>query len=185
MTTPLQAAGPASSSFRRQLFRYSIAAFIAGAALVGGVATLAQADGMSGWHHGMTLDGTHSAADVSAHVDHMLKHFYVEIEATDAQKAQIDPLVKQAVNDLLPLHSQLQTAHTHARQALAQATVDRASLEAARVEHLQFADQASKRIVQLIADVGDVLTPEQRKSLADHLEHMHGLQGHTHGMPHS
>jgi len=35
----------------------------------------------------------------------MLKHLYVEIDATDAQKAQITPLVKQAVSDLLPLHT--------------------------------------------------------------------------------
>ena len=53
-------------------------------------------------------------------------------------------------------------------QALEQPTVDRASLEAARAEHLQLADQASKRIVQLFGDVGDVLTPAQRKALAEH-----------------
>jgi protein CpxP len=133
---------------------------------------------MSGCNHGMIMGGTHSAADMSAHVDHVLKHFYVEIEATDAQKAQIDPIVKQAVSDLLPLHAQLQTAHTHAMQALAQASVDRAALEAARAEHLQVADQASKRFVQLIADVGDVLTVPQRQALAEHLQRMHG-------MPHS
>jgi periplasmic protein CpxP/Spy len=132
---------------------------------------------MSRWHQGM-MDGTHSAAEVSAHVDHMLKHFYVEVDATDAQKAQIGPLVKQAVNDLMPLHSQFQSAHSQAMQALEQPTVDRASLEAARAEHLQLADEASKRIVQLFGDVGDVLTPAQRKALAEHLEHLHG-------MPHS
>jgi protein CpxP len=177
MTTPSQTT--AASSFRRLLFnRYSLVAFVAGAALAAGVGALARGEGMAGWHHGTMMDGTHSAAEVSAHVDHMLKHFYVEIDATDAQKAQIGPLVKQAVNDLLPLHSQLQTAHTQVMQALMQTPVDRASLEAVRVGHVQLADQASKRIAQLIADVGDVLTPAQRKSLADHVEHLHG-------MPHS
>jgi protein CpxP len=178
MTTqlPTGAAGP---SFRRLLFsRHTVVAFVAGAALVAGAGMFARAQSMGDWHHGMMMDGTHSAADVSAHVDHVLKHFYVEIEATDAQKAQIDPLVKQAVSDLLPLHSQLQAAHTQAMQALTQTTVDRASLEAARVAHLQLAEQASKRFVQLMGDVGDLLTPTQRKALADHLQHMHG-------MPHS
>ena len=42
--------------------------------------------------HGMMMDGTPSAADVSAHVDHMLKHLYVETDATEAQKAQIAKL---------------------------------------------------------------------------------------------
>ncbi len=168
---------PSAPPARRIFSRYTAAAFLAGAALVVGVGALARSEAMSGWHRGM-MDGTHSVAEVSAHVDHMLKHFYVEIDATDAQKAQIGPLVKQAVNDLIPLHSQLQTAHGHAMQALEQPTVDRASLEAARAEHLQLADAASKRIVQLIGDVGDVLTPAQRQQLAEHLEHLRG-------MPHS
>ncbi len=183
MTTPLSTAA-AAPSFRRLLFnRYTVVAFLAGAALAAGVGVSAWGAGM-GCQQGMMMDGTHSAADVSAHVDHMLKHLYVEIDATDAQKGQIAPLVKQAVDDLLPLHSQLHTAHTHAMQALTQTTVDRAALEAARAEHLQLADRASKRFTQLIADVGDVLTPPQRKALADHLEHMHGM-GHMHGTPHS
>jgi len=172
MTTSLTTTGAP----RRLLFnRYTVIAFVAGAVLAAGVGATAWGSGMSGCHHGMVMDGTHSAADVSAHVDHMLKHFYVEIDATDAQKAQIAPLVKQAVDDLMPLHSQLHTAHAHAVQALTQTTVDRGSLEAARVEHLQLADRASKRLTQLIADVGDVLTPPQRKALADHLERMHGM----------
>ena len=90
-----------------------------------------------------------------------------------AQQAQITPLVKQAMADLLPLHSQLQAAHTQAIQALTQDTVDRTALEAARVAHLQLADQASKRLVQLIADVDEVLTPAQRSALAVHLQKMH------------
>jgi protein CpxP len=158
---------------RRPLFRrMTFALVIAGATLVGGVAALANGTGMCGWHHGMS--GTHSAADVNAHVDHALKHLYVEIDATDAQKAQITPLVKQAVSDLLPLHTQLQAAHTQAIQGLTASPVDRAALEASRVAHLQLADQASKRLVQLMADVSDVLTPAQRSAFAAHLKQMHG-----------
>lgn len=180
MITPLPNTTSGTPSRRLLLNRYTLAAFLAGTVLAAGVA--AWGAGMS-CHHGMMMDGTHSAADMSAHVDHMLKHFYVELDATPAQKAQIDPLVKQALTDLLPLHSQLPMAHTHAMEALAQTPVDRASLEAARAEHLQLADQASKRFVQLIADVGDVLTPPQRKALADHLAHMHGMPAQM--MPHS
>lgn len=176
-STPVNNSIPAGSSpppSRRFFSRYTAVAFIAGIALAAGVG-LAHSESMGGWHRGM-MDGTHSPAEVSAHVDHMLKHFYVEIDATDAQKAQIGPLVKQAVNDLMPLHSQLQSAHNRAIQALEQPTVDRASLEAARAEHLQLGDQASKRIVQLIGDVGDVLTPAQRQALIEHLQHLRGMR---------
>ena len=176
MTTP-NPTNPGKRSFRSLLFnRSTVLSFVAGVAVAVAVGVSAQVAAMGGWHHGSIMDGTHSAAEVNAHVDHMLKHFYVEIEATEAQKAQIGPLVKQAVTDLLPLHTQAQAAHQHAMDALSQATLDRGALEAARAEHLQLADQASKRLVQLIGDVGDVLTPSQRKALSDHLERLHGMK---------
>ena len=163
---------PGNTTPRRSVFsRMTVIAFVAGAALAGGIVAAA-ATGMAGFHHGM-MGGPHSAADMSEHVDHVLKHLYIEIDATDAQQAQITPLVKQAVNDLLPMHAQLQAAHVQAVQALTGNTVDRTALEAARVAHLQLADQASKRLTQLLADVDEVLTPAQRTALAAHLKQMH------------
>ncbi|HEY2676213.1 MAG TPA: periplasmic heavy metal sensor [Steroidobacteraceae bacterium] len=158
---------------RRSIFsRTTLVAFFAGAALVGGIAAATAAGiGACGFHHGTS--GLHSGADVSEHVDHMLKHMYVEIDASEAQKAQITPLVKQAVNDLLPMHAQLQAAHEQALRALTGETVDRTALEAARVAHLQLADQASKRLTQLLADVDEVLTPAQRTAVAARLKNMH------------
>ncbi len=165
-----------TTAFRRLfLNRYAALAFIAGAGLSAGVAALAQTGGMAAMHHGMMMSGSGNPTDMAAHVDHVLKHLYVEINATDAQKAQIDPLVKQAMTDLMPLHAQAQSAHTQFFQALTQPTLDPNSLEAAREAHMQLAEQASKRFVQLIGDVGNVLTPAQRQALANHLQKLHGM----------
>lgn len=170
------------TTLRRSILnRYTVFAFIAGAGLSAGVAALAQGTGMAAMHHAMLMSA--SPADMSAHVDHVLKHLYVEIDATDAQKAQIDPLVKQAVSDLMPLRTQAQSAHAQFLQALTQSSIDRNSLEAAREAHLQLADQASRRFVQLIADVGTVLTPTQRQALANHLQQLHGMRGAQAGTP--
>jgi periplasmic protein CpxP/Spy len=155
------------------LNRYTVAAFIAGAGLMAGLGAVAQS-GMGAMHHGMMMNGSASPADVSAHVDHMLKHLYVEIDATPAQQVQIGPLVQQAVTDLLPLRSQAQAAHAQFMTAITQTTIDRNAMETARESHLQLADTASKRIVQLLGDVGNVLTPAQRQALADHLQKLHG-----------
>jgi len=84
--------------------RSTLLAFIAGAGLSAGAAAFAQG-GMGVMHHGMMLSEK-TPAEMSAHVDHMLKHLYVEIDATDAQKAQIDPLVHQAMTDMMPLFEQ-------------------------------------------------------------------------------
>ena len=154
--------------------RYTVAAFIAGAGLMAGIGAVAQGAGMGSLHHGMMMSDNASPADVAAHVDHMLKHLYVEIDATPAQQAQIGPLVQQAVTDLLPLRSQLQAGHTQFVEALTQSTIDRNGMETARESQLQLADQGSRRIVQLLGDVGNVLTPAQRQSLATHLQQLHG-----------
>ena len=160
------------------LNRYTVIAFVAGAGLMAGIGAVAQGS----MHHGMVMDASATPAEISAHVDHMLKHLYVELDATPAQQAQIAPLVQQAVTDLLPLRPQLQTDHAEFIQALTQTSIDRNSLEAARTAHLQLADQASKRIVQLIGDVGNVLTPTQRQALLTHLQQMHGtIQNGTSG----
>jgi periplasmic protein CpxP/Spy len=165
-----------TTAFRRLfLNRFTLLAFVAGAGLSAGVAALAQSGGMAALHHSMMMSG--NPADMSAHVDHVLEHLYVEIDATDAQKAQIDPLVKQAMSDLAPLHAQAQSAHTQFIQALTQPTLDRNSLEAAREAHMQLAEQASKRFVQLIGDVGNILTPAQRQALANHIQKLHGMPG--------
>jgi len=174
MTSPETNSKP--PTVRRSLFsRYTLIAFVAGAATTVGAVALAATAGMHHMMHSVVMaDGTVDPAAASAHVDHVLKHLYAEIDATDAQKTQIGPLAKQALTDLMPLHSQLLTAHSHLKQALEQPTIDRAALESGRAELLQAADQASKRLVQLVGDVGDVLTPEQRKGLAAHLQQLHG-----------
>src|SRR5258708_37555126 len=96
---------PGNATPRRSVFsRMTVVAFLAGAALAGSIAAVAAATGMGGFHHGM-MGGRHSAADVSAHGGHMLKHLYVEIDATDVQQAQITPLVQQARHCLWTIDS--------------------------------------------------------------------------------
>jgi Spy/CpxP family protein refolding chaperone len=171
--TPSEPASPHPPLLRRLFNRYTLISFAAGTALAVGIGASALSGAMGGMHGMMMSDMT--PAQVQTHVDHALKHLYVELDATDAQKAQIGPLVQQAVSDLLPLHTEIGAAHTRVIQALEATPVDRAALEAARAQHLQLADQASKRFVQLIADVGDTLTPAQRKAFIDHVNKMHGM----------
>lgn len=151
--------------------RQTIAAFLLGSTLVVGVGAFAV-------ERHMGMGGQHAAIDSSAHMDHMLKHLYVEVDATDAQKAKIEPLLKAAMADIKPLHEQVHQLHAQLMQQMSAATIDRAALESTRAAGLALADQASKRIVQLLADVGDTLTLAQRQKLADHLGKMHERHGH-------
>ena len=44
----------------------------------------------------------------------MLKHLYVEVDATEAQKQQFAPIVKAAARDLLPLRDKMRDARGQA-----------------------------------------------------------------------
>jgi Spy/CpxP family protein refolding chaperone len=109
----------------------------------------------------------------------MLKHFYVEIDATEEQKQKLEPIVKQAAKDLMPLREQLHAGRREAIELLSQDRVDPAALEALRGRKIQLADEASRRLTRAIAEAADVLTPAQRKGLATHFARRHGRWGHA------
>ncbi len=113
-------------------------------------------------------------ATLDAHLDRALKHLYVEIDATDAQKQQLGPIVKAAAQDLLPVRARMHDARRQAVALLSQPHVDRDALEALRADQLKLAENASQRLTQALADVADVLTPEQRQQLAERINRRHG-----------
>jgi Spy/CpxP family protein refolding chaperone len=112
--------------------------------------------------------GFKAAAHGGQHLERMLKHLYVEIDATEEQKRALEPLVKQAAHDLLPLRERLHAGRREALELLAQERIDPAALEALRAQQLGLADEASRRLTRAIADAAEVLTPAQRKQLAAH-----------------
>jgi len=159
---------------RRRFFkRAAIATLIGGIAAGIGFKAYAQGGGC-GWLRSGFAGGPLDAAAFDEHIDRRLKHLYVEIDASDEQKQRLDPIVKQAVKDLLPLRDKARTARKQAVDLLTAETVDRAAIEALRAEQLQLAEQASRRVVQAFADVAEVLTPAQRKEIAARMEKYRG-----------
>jgi Spy/CpxP family protein refolding chaperone len=72
------------------------------------------------------------------------------------------------------MRDRMREARAQAVALLSEPTVDRGALEALRAGQLQAAEQASRRLTQALADVADVLTPEQRKQIAEHVARRHG-----------
>ena len=165
-----------NSGNRRRFFkRAAIATLIGGIAAGIGIKAFAHGGGYGGWHRGGFMAGPLDPAAVDEHLDRMLKHLYVEIDATDEQKQRLAPIVKQAANDLLPLREKMHAARKQAIELLTRDTIDRGAIEALRAEQLQLAGEASRRIAQALADAAEVLTPAQRKGLAARVEkHRHG-----------
>ena len=116
-------------------------------------------------------------ARMEEHLDRMLKHMYVEIDATEAQKQKLDPIAKQAAKDLQPLREKSREARLKSVELLAADKIDRGAIEKARAESMRAADATSKRFTQALTDIAEVLTPEQRKTLAARMQR----RGHRRG----
>ena len=166
----METQNPNSGNRRRFFKRAAIATLIGGIAAGIGIKAFAHGGGYGGWHRGGFAAGPLDPAAVDEHLERMLKHLYVEIDATDEQKQRLAPIVKQAAEDLLPLREKMQAARKQAIELLTRDTIDRGAIEALRAEQLQLAEQASRRIAQSLADAAEVLTPAQRKELAARME---------------
>jgi protein CpxP len=165
----MNAQHPLSSAPRRHyLRRLAPLALLVGIGFGATATVLAHGPAGMDWHHGSA-----ASEGMGDHIAQMVQHLYGQIDVTDAQKAQIDPLVQQATADLAPLHSELDDTHANLLAALGADTVDRAAIEDMRVAHIRAMDQASQRVTQLIEDIADVLTPAQRKALAAQIAQHH------------
>lgn len=92
-------------SRRRFARRAVIAILIAGIASAIGIKAFAHGPG--GWHRGSFLSARFDPAALDQRLERMLRHLYAEIDATDAQKQQLAPIVKAAAADLLPLRTRM------------------------------------------------------------------------------
>jgi periplasmic protein CpxP/Spy len=151
------------------------------AGLTIGVLTAAFAHGygwhpgfMGGWHHGFLgggwgRGGSLSPAQIDERIDRGSKHLAIELDATAEQQQKLAAIAKSALHDLLSLREKAQAGRGQALALLTAPNVDREAIERLRAEQVGFAEMASKRIAQALGDASDVLTPEQRRKIADWL----------------
>ena len=114
-------------------------------------------------YSGKTWDGDKFERFVEWKIDDMLD----EVEASDDQRTQVRAIVTAAIADMGEFRDFKREGRQALVEALTKETVDRAELEALRLRKLETADRASQRMLTALADAADVLTPAQRKELAD------------------
>jgi protein CpxP len=119
------------------------------------------------WHDGGFFGGPLSPAQIDDRIERMTKHMAIELDATADQQAKLATIAKAAVADLRPLQEKARAARAQAVTLLTAPTIDRSAIERLRAENIGLAEVASKRIVQALADAAEVLSPEQRRKVAD------------------
>ena len=159
---------------RRRFLTGMVTGGFLGSLLAGGIGMYAQAQQDPGrWFragHGPGGYFRHAAHDpemMSARIEFATGWLLSRIEASDAQRQQVKAIVQATLQDLVAVREQHLQNRQALLQTLAQPTIDRAALGDIRHTGLQLADTASDRIVTALADVAEVLRPEQRAKLAE------------------
>jgi Spy/CpxP family protein refolding chaperone len=109
-----------------------------------------------------------SQEEMAQHIEKMVNH--VLADGTPEQKSKVTAIAQAALKDIYPLRQQHHAAHDQVAKILTQPTIDRNALEQVRADEMRLADQVSRRITQAVADAAEVLTPEQRTKLAEHMK---------------
>jgi len=110
-------------------------------------------------------------AQIDEHVQRMVKHLAVEVDATPEQQEKLNVIAKNVAHDLAPLRGNMKRARQQALELLSADKIDHAAIENLRAAQLATMDSASRRLSQALADAADVLTVDQRRKLAERVQH--------------
>ncbi len=106
---------------------------------------------------------------------HQMEHMLRAVNATPEQRAQIMQIAQGARAELQAQREAGRKLREQSQALFAQPTVDARAVETLRQQMLAHDDQASKTRMQLMLDVSRVLTPEQRRMMADRMAQRRAL----------
>lgn len=133
-----------------------------------GVALSAYAHGGFGrWQRGLGFGHGQDAESVHRHLDFLSTWALEELDASEEQVAAIQPKIREAADELLTLAEEHRGQREIFHQLLTEPEIDRVALEEQRQLGLDFADRASRILVDTMAEVAEELTYEQRQALAE------------------
>ena len=144
----------------------AVAAFVAARPIAAAV----QGEG-GGWHGlgGRWLHRVHGPEAMREHVQVGVKWALRSVDATEDQQQKVAAILTGALDEAVKMRDRHKENREAIAAALAGSTVDRAGLEAARKAEMALLEEASHLVARTLADAAEVLTPEQRQELLDHV----------------
>ena len=137
-----------------------------GALVVAVAGTLAVSSWAAPGHHG---GGNMGGPMAGAMHGRMLEHMLDSVNATAEQRTQVKKITDGAAADMKAQHESGRALREQGMKLFTQPVVDANAAEVLRQQMLTQHDQASRRTMQAMLEVSRVLTPEQRKTLADRM----------------
>jgi len=99
----------------------------------------------------------------------MMTRMLDRVNATPQQRTQIQQIMQTQATEMRAQREAGRALRQEAITLFAQPTVDAAAVEAQRQKQLAMHDAASKRMTTAMLEISRVLTPEQRKQMADYM----------------
>lgn len=99
----------------------------------------------------------------------MMTRMLDRVNATPEQRAQIEQIVKANAGEMRAQREAGRALREQAMALFAQPSVDANAVEALRQKQLAMHDAASKRMTTAMLEISRVLTPEQRKQMAEQM----------------
>lgn len=128
---------------------------------------------MSAWAHrgpggGMGAPGMFGGSP--ERMGRMIDRMLDGLNATDAQRNQIKQIAQAASTDLKAQRESSRGLRQQGMQVFTTPNVDAAAAETLRQQMLAQHDQTSRRVMQAMLEVSQVLTPEQRTKLGERMK---------------
>jgi len=100
------------------------------------------------------------------------------LNATDSQRTAIKTIAERMFTEMQPIHQQHKQLHDAMVAAFTANTVDAAGVEKLRLQVTALVDKGSQVFSKGLLDAAQVLTPEQRQTLAKFIQEHHGGRHH-------
>lgn len=97
-------------------------------------------------------------------------HMLDDVDASDEQRGQVKSIIEAHSATLNALRESGRKLHQETRRLLSAPTIDRNAIENLRQQQVASMDKRSREMTAMLADIAEVLTPEQRQQLADKMK---------------
>lgn len=144
-------------------------ALIAGIPLAAGLAFLPRVMAWGGGHH-FGHHHAESADELRERAGQRADWVLDKLDATDEQRTQVQAIVDRTAPEAFELMTEGRQVRKALRAALLGEQVDEQAVQQARAELDSIADRGSELMLDTLAEVSRVLTPEQRAKIADHFD---------------